>query len=119
MHNTAKILIAAFLLGWPCHAGAADDSERGKVEEDMKNYGFKTVTTPDGLHFNVPEDMPIQKKDGIVAPLPFDEYLYYKFRKMEEKLSEMDKKLDALTDEVKKLAEAQKKKEKALASQNP
>ena len=122
MRYVAKALIFAVLLGWAGSSLAADDSERTQVEEDLKNYGFKTVTTPEGLHFNVPDDMPIQKKDGLVAPLPFDEYLYYKFRKMDEKLSEMGKKIDKLQESVdsltKKIGAMSAAQEKTLASAN-
>jgi len=37
-----------------------------------------------GLNFHVPDDWPIEKRGGIVAPIPTDEYLTIKFKATEE-----------------------------------
>ena len=79
---------------------AYDEVEANKVAQDMKDYGFKEVTTKEGLVFRIPSDMPIEKRAGMLSPVPFDEYLYIKFKKIEEKLIEVDKKL---TDTDKKI----------------
>ncbi len=72
---------------------AYDEEEAKKVAEDIKEYGFKDVTTKEGLKFRIPSDMPIESHGGLVAPVPFEEYLYIKFKKIEEKLMEVGKKL--------------------------
>ena len=91
----------------------ADDTERQKAEDEMKNYRFKTVTTPEGLNFNIPEDMPIETRNGLKAPIPYDEYLYFKFKKLEEKLNETGAKIDKMAASLEKiqssLEELQKK----------
>lgn len=91
-------------------ASAAEMSADEKMAEEMKKYHFDTVTTKEGLKFNVPSDMPIQNKDGLVQPMEFDEYLYIKFKmiedrviSLEKKLDEMDKKMDARFKELKEL----------------
>jgi len=38
-----------------------------------------------GLNFQVPEDWPVEKRGGIVAPIPIEEYLEIKFTAVEEK----------------------------------
>ena len=86
----------------------ADEGERKKVEAEIRDYRFKTVTTPEGLNFNVPEDMPIEKRNGVIQPIPFEEYLYFKFSKIQEKLTSLDEKMDKLQVSVDQLAIAQK-----------
>jgi len=75
---------------------AYNEEEAKKVSEDMKEFGFKDVTTKEGLVFRIPSDMPIENRGGLVGPVPFDEYLYLKFKKLEEKLIQVDKKIDRL-----------------------
>ncbi len=75
---------------------AMTDEENEKLVQETKNYKFKTVTTKEGLNFNIPEDMPIEKRNGVTAPIPFDEYMYFKLRKVEEKLASLEKKIDEL-----------------------
>src|SRR6185503_2251206 len=74
-------------------ARAYDEAEAAKLAEEIKKYRFETVTTKEGLKFSVPSDMPIETKDGIVAPVPFEEYLYFKFRKMEERMTVLENRL--------------------------
>jgi len=38
-----------------------------------------------GLNFQVPEDWPIEKRGGILAPIPTEEYVSIKFKATEEK----------------------------------
>ncbi len=37
-----------------------------------------------GLNFEVPEDWPIEKRNGIIAPIPTEEYVAIKFKMIEE-----------------------------------
>lgn len=62
------------------------------AEEDV--FQYKTVTTKEGLTFRVPEDMPIEIRGGIQTPIPFDEYMYGKFKKLEVRVVEMEKRLE-------------------------
>ncbi len=91
----AKALFALLLLCTP--AFALTEEENKALQDETKGYEFKTVTTREGLNFSVPEDMPIVVRNGIKAPLPFEEYLYMKFKKLEEKLDVIDKKIDKLS----------------------
>ena len=77
-------------------ARALTEEENQKLIEEAKNYQFKTVTTKEGLNFKIPEDMPIETRNGILAPIPFEEYLYLKLRKLEERMTSIEKKIDDL-----------------------
>lgn len=104
------LLILAF---FPAIAFADDDAERARIAAEMEKYRFQTVTTKEGFKFSIPSDMPIETRNGIVAPIPFEEYLYFKFRKIEERMGdvekrigEMEKKILAKFDELEKRLDA-------------
>ena len=99
--------LAAQLLFLPC-VWADNEAERKKVEAEIRNYRFKTVTTPEGLNFNVPEDMPIEKRNGVIQPIPFEEYLYFKFSKINERLDVIENKIDKLSTSVDQILQQQK-----------
>lgn len=77
------------------------------------NFSYKTITTREGLTFRVPEDMPIENRNGIQTPIPFDQYMYGKFKQIENKLKEVDAKLDRIE---KMLISMQEDKPKVLSS---
>lgn len=66
------------------------------VNEDDVNFQYTTVTTKEGLTFRVPDDMPIENRGGIVAPIPFDEYAYGKFKRMEKRLAQMEARVEKM-----------------------
>ena len=39
-------------------------------------------------------NMPIETRNGVTAPIPFEEYQYFKIKKLEEKMDKMSKKID-------------------------
>lgn len=87
----AKILLlTAFACAFAGPASGADDAE-----EDP-NFQYQTVTTKEGLTFRVPEDMPIERRGGIQAPIPFDEYMYGKFKQMDTRLQRMETLLERI-----------------------
>ncbi len=45
----------------------------------------QNIKKRNGLNFQVPEDWPIEKRGGIVAPIPTEEYVSIKFKATEEK----------------------------------
>ena len=73
-------------------AFAENATEDEKKSKDLPNFKYNTVKTPEGLAFRVPEDMPIEKRGGILAPIPFDEYMYGKFKQLDERLNAIDAK---------------------------
>ena len=122
MRKITKLLILVMALSFAGKTAFADDAERQKTEEEMKNYRFKTVTTPEGLNFKIPEDMPIETRNGLKAPIPYDEYQYFKYKKLEEKLVETDAKIDkiaALLEKIQSSLEELKTKNSPGASGSP
>ena len=72
------------------------EEQKNEMKEDVKNFKYQSVQTDNGLNFRVPEDMPIEKRNGIQAPIPFDEYMYGKFKQLDTRLENIDKKLERL-----------------------
>lgn len=57
-------------------------------------YAQETQTrSREGLKFTVPEDWPIEKRAGVVAPIPIEEYVTKKFRSIEEQLTVLKQQL--------------------------
>ena len=81
-------------------ASGYDDAEAEKMAEEIKNYRFETVTTKEGLKFSIPSDMPIERKNGLVVPIPFEEYLYFKFKKIEERMTALEKQIDEMEKKI-------------------
>jgi hypothetical protein len=77
-------------------AAAAEDSASPASGDGTENFTYHTVTTKEGLTFRVPEDMPIENRGGILAPIPFDEYMYGKFKQMAQRLDRMQAQLDRI-----------------------
>jgi len=86
----------ALALILPLTAFAFDEDFNKKKTELPPNFKYRTVTTKDGLHFRVPEDMPVVERGGIQMALPFDEYVYGKFGKFEARVARLEAKVKAL-----------------------
>lgn len=80
-------------LGAATPVATAEEAKKD-ASEDAANFQYQTVTTKEGLHFRVPEDMPIEQKGGIQAPVPFDEYMYGKFKQIDARLKGIETKLE-------------------------
>ncbi len=114
--------IAPFLFLLTCLLGtgsgsvghAYDDAEAQKTADYMKKYRFESVTTKEGLTFSVPSDMPIERKNGLVQPIPYEEYLYIKFKLMEERMRSMEVHLDKMEEKMLKKFDELKAQIKAL-----
>lgn len=46
-----------------------------------------------GLHFTVPPDWPVEKRGGVLAPVPVEEYVMERFKKIESQIGTMEKEL--------------------------
>jgi len=88
--KTAIVSGLVFFVWFVGSASAADPAE-----EDL-NFKYQTVTTKEGLTFRVPEDMPVETRNGIVAPIPFDEYMFGKFGQLDRRLKAIDAKLERI-----------------------
>ena len=93
VRRTAVFLVLFSLWVAPLWADLTED-QKNEIRQEAKNFKYKVVQTPEGLNFRVPEDMPVEKKNGIEAPAPFDEYMYGKFKQIDSRLESIEKKLD-------------------------
>ena len=95
--------------------------------EDATSAERPTVRkTEDGLHFNLPADWPIEKRGGITAPIPIEEYLARKFKALDARLqalegqfSGFDVRLRVLEEEAKKRRQPLRSAEQPAAESNP
>ena len=86
---------------------ADDTSSAGDVAVDK---------TAEHLHFKVPPDWPIEKRGGLVAPIPIEEYLARKFKSLEAHLQAIEQRVSGLDLRVRVLEQASKKQQKGLQS---
>ena len=109
------VLFVGVLFGVASFAWADYSEEEAKrMEEDIKKLGFKTMTTKEGLNFNIPADMPVVTRNGLTSPVNFDEYLYVKYRQLQDELKQMGTKLDGLSDKLDRILKVVDEKTKAL-----
>jgi hypothetical protein len=54
------------------------------------------VVTQQGLHFKLPEDWPIEKRNGVVAPIPVEEYLSSKTKLLESRIHTLEQQLSSM-----------------------
>lgn len=79
----------------PVQAWTDEESSANRAGS-AANFKYKTVTTQEGLHFRVPEDMPIQTVNGIQVPMPFDEYMYGKFSDLGARVKSLESRLERI-----------------------
>ena len=88
------VLSAIFILVFDQCVWGLTKAEEEQIRKEAGNFKYNTVTPKEGLLFRVPEDMPVETRNGIQAPIPFDEYMYGKFKQMDERLKSIETKLD-------------------------
>jgi len=94
-HRSIFLVLVGILLLGPDVFGFTEEEEDA-IRQGAANFKYHTVTTKEGLNFRVPEDLPIEKKDGLLNPLPFDEYMYGKFKQIDERLKSIELLLDRI-----------------------
>ena len=62
------------------------------------------------LHFELPPDWPIEKRGGMVGPIPVEEYLAMKFKALDARLQAMEQKLNGMDLRLRVIEENQKAK---------
>jgi hypothetical protein len=105
------VLLVAFCIFIPAKGLFlfASDEEGGKDSSEI------VLKNRDGLNFNLPEDWPIEKRGGVVAPIPVEEYLSKKFKSVEERIRFIEQQVGALDMRV-RILEEQSKKQQRLQS---
>ena len=74
--------------------------------------------TESGLHFQLPADWPIEKRGGIVGPIPVEEYVARKMTAMEGRLQGLEQQVGKMDIQVRVLEEGLKRQRVPLASQS-
>ncbi len=87
-HRARAGFIIWGLVGW-CVGTAAVWAEEARKNPTVQK-------TADNLHFQLPPDWPVEKRGGVVAPVPVEEYLAMKFSVLESRLQAMEQRLSSL-----------------------
>ena len=87
--------------------------------EDKSSDTATVQKTSDGLHFNVPPDWPIEKRNGVTGPIPIEEYLARKFKVLEARLQALEQRLSSLDIRLRVVEEESKKQRQGLRSAEP
>ena len=67
--------------------------------------------TEEGLHFNVPPDWPIEERNGVVGPIPAEEYMARKFSGMDSRLKTLEQQVAGFDLRLRVLEEAAKEQQ--------
>ncbi len=59
-----------------------------------------------GIQFSVPADWPIEKRNGALGPIPIEEYLALKFKKLEDRIVILENKVNNQSSEDSKKSSA-------------
>jgi hypothetical protein len=94
------VLVVLFCLNFYCFSSAEVPLENTTSSTDNKTSKDVVVKTVEGLRFSVPEDMPIQKKDGIIAPMKSDQYVAMKFSNLESRLQMIEKAITKINEDL-------------------
>ncbi len=87
----------------------------GAWAADPKDGKGTVKKTAQGLSFQVPPDWPIEKRNGVVGPIPVEEYLTTKFGAFEARVQSLEKQQTALEMRLSVMQE-ELKKQKGLKS---
>ena len=83
----------------------------GASAEDGMSADKPTVRkSQEQLHFELPPDWPVEKRNGMVGPIPVEEYLAMKFKSLESRLQGMEQKLNGMDLRLRVIEENQKAK---------
>lgn len=75
--------------------------------------------TMNGLHFDIPVDWPVERRHGIVAPIPIEEYLAIKFGKLDTHLAAFERRVNKLDLRLHRIEDNLKAQEQGLRSTEP
>ncbi len=86
------------------------------VEDQQEAAQATVVKTTDQLHFNLPPDWPVERRGGITAPIPVEEYLAMKFAALEGRLRALDQQFQGLEIRLRVMEESARSQQHALRS---
>lgn len=113
LYRLTAIISAILIVSSHPHPLCGAEEVQTSEEEEEVTFPYKTVRTEEGLLFRVPEDMPIEKRGGIIAPIPFDEYVYGKIEGLKRKISSTEERLARIEEKLGMIEVSKKPKEKS------
>ena len=90
-----------------CPLVGADDQPQGDVTVEK---------TAERLHFKVPPDWPVERRNGILMPIPIEEYLARKFKALETSTQALEQQVNGLDLRLRVVEEESKKVHRGLQS---
>ena len=96
----AGIVTAAGLAAAPMRARAEDKA-------DAPKDGDLVVTTAGNIRYISLKDWPARRKNGVISPVPMEEYLSMKFGQLREQLAAVNQRFQALEQKMKQFEESQ------------
>ena len=84
------------------------------AKEDRSKDEVTVRKTEEGLRFNLPPDWPVEKRGGVMAPIPIEEYLARKFKVIESRLQILEQRLNGLDVRLRVQEEAMKKSNQGM-----
>lgn len=78
----------------------------GRAEEETAPSEPVMDKTAEGLHFKVPPDWPIEKRGGVMAPIPIEEYLARRFQGLDARWQSVEQRLSVLDRRLRAVEEA-------------
>ena len=84
--------------------------------EEARQEPVTVEKTKEQLHFKLPPDWPIEKRAGMVQPIPVEEYLAMKFKALDARLQAIEQRLSGLDLRLRVLEEGLPKRTPGLKS---
>lgn len=106
LRKTLAALVCLLMAGAAVvSAEEATDAEKATVRK-----------TQEKLHFQLPPDWPIERRGGMVGPIPVEEYLATKFKELDARLQVIQQQVNGLELRVRILEDSAKKPASSLKS---
>ena len=102
-----------------CGAGVAIGAAALVRAEEARPADEEPVTvtrTEQQLHFQLPPDWPIEKRGGMVVPIPVEEYLAQKLKAIDSRFQVIEQRLNGFDLRLRVLEEGGKKPSQGLKS---
>lgn len=103
-----NLLVLAIVIALPAPVVLAEDAAKADAATVKKSQ--------QNLNFQVPPDWPIERRGGIVAPIPVEEYLAMKFKALDSRLQAMEQKVNGMDLRLRVIEESLKKPSSSLKS---
>jgi len=84
--------------------------------EEASSSDATVTKTAERLHFKLPPDWPIEKRGGVTAPIPIEEYLAMKFKAVQSQMQVLEQRFNGFDVRLRALEEAAEKQKQGLHS---